>query len=159
MIPRKIGELADRRGVNKDRGFYTMATSKSTGESKDKAAPKKKAAPKATAAKKATPKKPAAKTVKKVTPKATVKKAPPKKASGPKLTPPQITMLEAIAKVTGPKGFVAAKRPDQKTVDALLKHKLVKKGRKDDKTKNFFVLISLAGKKFLGTKSAPVAKA
>ena len=127
-----------------------MATSKSTGESTDKAAPKKKVAPKATAAKKAAPKsKPAAKT--------TVKKAPPKKAAGPKLTPPQITMLEAIAKVAEPHGFVAAKKPDQKTVDALLKHKLVKKGKKDDKTKNFFVMISLAGKKFLDTKSAPVA--
>ena len=68
-------------------------------------------------------------------------------------------MLEAIAKVAEPKGFVAAKKPDQKTVDALLKHKLVKKGKKDDKTKTFFVLISLAGKKFLDTKSAPVAKA
>ena len=129
-----------------------MATSKSTGESKDKAAPKKKVASKATAAKKAAPKsKPAAK--------ATVKKAPPKKAVGPKLTPPQITMLEAIAKVAEPQGFVAAKKPDQKTVDALLKHKLVKKGKKDDKTKNFFVMISLAGKKFLGTKPAAVAKA
>ena len=129
-----------------------MATSKSTGESKDKAAPKKKVAPKATAAKKAAPKsKPAAK--------ATVKKAPPKKAVGPKLTPPQITMLEAIAKVAEPQGFIAAKKPDQKTVDALLKHKLVKKGKKDDKTKNFFVMISLAGKKFLGTKPAEVAKA
>jgi hypothetical protein len=129
-----------------------MATTKSTGESKDKAAPKKKVAPKATAAKKAAAKsKPAAKT--------TVKKAPPKKAAGPKLTPPQITMLEAIAKVAEPHGFVAAKKPDQKTVDALLKHKLVKKGKKDDKTKNFFVMISLAGKKFLGTKPAVVAKA
>src|SRR5208283_562335 len=98
-----------------------MATTKSTGESKDK--------------------------------------APPKKAAGPKLTPPQITMLEAIAKVAEPQGFVAAKKPDQKTVDALLKHKLVKKGKKDDKTKNFFVMISLAGKKFLGTKSDAVAKA
>ena len=130
-----------------------MATSKSTGESKDKAAPKKKVAPKATAAKKAVPKKskPAAKT--------TVKKAPPKKAAGPKLTPPQITMLEAIAKVAEPQGFVAAKKPDQKTVDALLKHKLVKRGKKDDKTKNFFVMISLAGKKFLGTKPAAAAVA
>jgi hypothetical protein len=129
-----------------------MATSKSTEESKDRAAPKKKVASKATAAKKAAPKsKPAAK--------ATVKKAPPKKAVGPKLTPPQITMLEAIAKVAEPQGFVAAKKPDQKTVDALLKHKLVKKGKKDDKTKNFFVMISLAGKKFLGTKPAAVAKA
>ncbi len=139
-----------------------MATSKSTGESKDKAAPKTKVAPEATTAKKAVPKKsePAAKaTVKKVAPKATVKKAPPKKAAGPKLTPPQINMLEAIAKVAEPQGFVAAKKPDQKTVDALLKHKLVKKGKKDDKTKNFFVMISLAGKKFLGTKPAAAAVA
>ena len=129
-----------------------MATSKSTGESKDKAAPKKKVTPKATAAKKAAQKsKPAAKT--------TVKNAPPKKAAGPKLTPPQITMLEAIAKVAEPQGFVAAKKPDQKTVDALLKHKLVKKGKKDDKTKNFFVMISLAGKKFLHAKPGAVAKA
>jgi hypothetical protein len=129
-----------------------MATSKSTGESKDKAAPKKKVASKATAAKKAAPKsKPAAKT--------TAKKAPPKKAAGPKLTPPQITMLEAIAKVAEPQGFIAAKKPDQKAVDALLKHKLVKKGKKDDKTKNFFVMISLAGKKFLGTKPAAAAVA
>jgi hypothetical protein len=130
-----------------------MAMSKSTGESKDKAAPKKKVAPRATAAKTAAPKKsqPAAKT--------TVKKAPPKKAAGPKLTPPQVTLLEAIAKVAEPQGFVAAKKPDQKLVDALLKHKLVKKGKKDDKTKKFFVMISLAGKKFLGTKSDVVAKA
>jgi len=130
-----------------------MATSKSNGESKDKAAPEKKVAPKATAAKKAAPKK------SKTAAKATVEKAPSKKAAGPKLTPPQIAMLEAIAKVAEPHGFIAAKNPDQKTVDALLKHKLVKKGKKDDKTKNFFILISLAGKKFLGTKSAPVAKA
>ncbi len=133
-----------------------MATSKSAGETK-KAAPTK-VAPKATAAKKAAPKK-SKPADKKAAPKATIKKAAPKKAAGPKLTPPQITMLEAIAKVTEPQGFVAAKKPDQKTVDALLKHKLVKKGKKDDKTKNFFVMISLAGKKFLDTKSAPVAKA
>ncbi|MGA7500197.1 MAG: hypothetical protein WBX00_25990 [Isosphaeraceae bacterium] len=131
-----------------------MATSKSTGESRDEAAPKKKAAPKAAAAKKAAPK--SKTTVKKVASKAAVKKAPPKKAAGPKLTPPQITMLQAIAKVAEPQGFVAAKKPDQKTVDALLKHKLVKK---DDKTKNFFVMISLAGKKFLGAKPAAAAKA
>ena len=67
-------------------------------------------------------------------------------------------MLEAIAKVAEPQGFVAAKKPDQKTVDALLKHKLVKKGKKDDKTKNFFVMISLAGKKFLGTKPAAAGR-
>ena len=83
-----------------------MAMSKTGGASKAKAAPKKKAAPKA-AAKKAEPKKskPAAKTTKKAAPKATAKKAPPKKAAGPKLTPPQMSLLEAIAKVTQPAGL------------------------------------------------------
>jgi hypothetical protein len=137
-----------------------MAKSKSAGESKAKAAPKKKAAPKATAAKKAAPKtKPAAKAPKKAAPKATVKKAPPKKAAGPKLTPPQVSLLEAIAKVTMPQGYVAAKKLDQKAVDALLRHKLVKKGKKDEKTKSFFVMISLAGKKYLGAKPVMAAKA
>jgi hypothetical protein len=135
-----------------------MAKSKSSGVSKAKAAPKK-AAPKAKAAKKAAPKKTKA-APKKAAPKATTaKKSAPKKASGPKLSPTQFTLLEAIAKVTEPRGWVAAKRPDQKMVDTLLKHKLVKKGKKDEKTKHFFVQISQAGKKFLGTKSAPVAKA
>jgi len=109
----------------------------------------KKAAPKTT---KAAPKAKA--------PKATAaKKAAPKKAAGPKLSPTQVTLLEAIAKVTEPQGWVAAKKPEQKTVDALLKHKLVKKGKKDEKTKNFFVMISQAGKKFLDSKSAPAPKA
>ena len=98
--------------------------------------------------------KPAAKAPKKAAPKAAVKKAPPKKAAGPKLTPPQMSLLEAISKVTMPQGYVAEKKLDQKAVDALLRHKLVKKGKKDEKTKNFFVLISQAGKKFLGTKPA-----
>jgi|GEM_PF-1175163 len=126
-----------------------------------KAAPKTKAAPKATVAKKAAPKttKPAAKAPKKAAPKATVKKAPPKKAAGPKLTPPQVSLLEAIAKVTMPQGYVAAKKLDQKAVDALLRHKLVKKGKKDEKTKSFFVLISQAGKKYLGAKPVAAAKA
>jgi len=126
-----------------------------------KAAPKTKAAPKATAAKKAAPKKtaPAAKAPKKAAPKAAVKKAPPKKAAGPKLTPPQMSLLEAIAKVTMPQGYVAEKKLDQRAVDALLRHKLVKKGKKDEKTKSFFVLISQAGKKYLGAKPAPAAKA
>ena len=126
-----------------------------------KAAPKTKAAPKAAATKKAAPKttKPAAKAPKKTAPKAAVKKAPPKKAAGPKLTPPQMSLLEAISKVTIPQGFVAEKKLDQKVVDALLRHKLVKKGKKDEKTKGYFVLISQAGKKFLVTKPVAAAKA
>ena len=138
-----------------------MAMTKTGGASKAKAAPKQKAAPKA-AVKKAEPKmsKPAAKATKKAEPKAPAKKAPAKKAAGPKLTPPQMSLLEAIAQVTPPTGYVAEKKPEQKAVDTLLRHKLVKKGKKDEKTKNYSVLISQAGKKFLDTsKAAPASKA
>ena len=154
-----------------------MATTKSSGESKAKAAPKK-AAPKASAAKEAAPKtteaapkkRAANATAAKATAanataanatasKATAKKLAPKKAVGPKLTPPQLSLLEVISKVTAPQGYVAEKKPEQKTVDTLLKHKLVKKGKKDDKTKSYYVLISQFGKKFLGTIQASASKA
>jgi len=151
-----------------------MATTKSSGESKAKAASKK-AAPKASAAKAAAPKKTeaapkrsaatataataTAATAKVTAAKATAKKTAPKKAVGPKLTPPQLSLLEVISKVTAPQGYVAEKKPEQKTVDTLLKHKLVKKGKKDEKTKSYFVLISQFGKKFLGTIQASASKA
>ena len=151
-----------------------MATTKSSGESKAKAAPKK-AAPRASAAKEAAPKKTeaapkkraatATSTTAKATAAkatattATAKKTAPKKALGPKLTPPQLSLLEVISKVTAPQGYVAEKKPEQKTVDTLLKHKLVKKGRKDEKTKSYYVLISQFGKKFLGTIQASASKA
>src|SRR5262245_4443302 len=116
-----------------------MATTKTGGETKAKgAAAKKKAAPKATAAKKAAPKKskPAAKSApKKAATKTTAKKAPPKKASGPKLSPTQQELLQRISSATAP--YLAEKKPDQKLVDSLLRHKLVKKGKKDEKTKIF----------------------
>jgi hypothetical protein len=155
MIPRKIGESPDRRGFNTAQRVFSMAESKTAGAKK---AAKTKAAPKATAAKKAAPKKtkPAAKSAKKTAPKAP-KKATPKKAAGPKLSPTQHGLLERISTSTGP--YLAEKKPDQKVVDSLLKHKLVKKGKKDEKTKFFHVEISLAGKKFLGTKPAPAPKA
>jgi hypothetical protein len=164
MIPRKIGEFPDRRGVNTGQRVFSMAVSKTAGatKAKESKAAKTKAAPKAAATEKAAPKKtkPAAKAAPKTAaPKATAKKAAPKKAAGPKLSPTQHGLLEKISTTTGP--FLAEKKPDQKTVDALLKHKLVKKGKKDEKTKYFHVEISLAGKKFLGTKSAlaPAPKA
>jgi hypothetical protein len=78
-----------------------------------------------------------------------IKKAARKKAAAPKLSASQIALLESIAVVTTPGGWVAERKPDQKTVDALLRHKLVKKGRKDQKTQNFFVSISQAGRRFL----------
>ena len=48
----------------------------------------------------------------------------------------------------------------EKVVEALLKHKLVKKtGKKDEKTKSFHVALSQAGEKFLKSSSAPSPKA
>jgi hypothetical protein len=129
-----------------------MAMSKTAGETKGKEG---EAAPKATAAKKAAPKK--TKPAAKAAPKAAAKKAAPKKAAGPKLSPTQHEMLTKISTATAP--YLAEKKPDQKTVDALLKHKLVKTGKKDAKTKTFYVEISLAGKKYLETKAAPAPKA
>ncbi|WP_165228619.1 histone [Aquisphaera insulae] len=131
-----------------------MATKKA-GVTKAKATPKK-AAPKAAAPKaeapKAAPKKP------KAAPKAAVKKAPPKKAA-PKLSPTQQALLDTISKVTEPLGFFSPKKVEQKTIDALLKHKLVKKGKKHAESKSFYVLISKEGKKILDTLAAPAAKA
>lgn len=139
-----------------------MAVSKTAGATKAKEAKaaKTKAAPKATAAKKVAPKKtkPAAKAAPKTAaPKATAKKAAPKKAAGPKLSPTQHDLLAKLSTATEP--YLAEKKPDQKLVDALLKHKLVKKGKKDEKTKYYKVEISLAGKKFLGANPAPAPKA
>jgi hypothetical protein len=70
-----------------------------------------------------------------------------------------LSLLEAISKVTAPQGYVAEKKPEQKTVDTLLKHKLIKKGKKDEKTKSYYVLISQFGKKYLDTLQAPSTKA
>jgi hypothetical protein len=144
-----------------------MAVSKTAGATKAKeaTAAKTKAAPKATAAKKAAPEKtkPAAKAAsesaapKTAAPRATAKKAAPKKAAGPKLSPTQHDLLAKLSTATGP--YLAEKKPDQKVVDALLKHKLVKKGKKDEKSKYYHVEISLAGKKFLGANPAPAPKA
>jgi hypothetical protein len=139
-----------------------MAMSKTAGETKAKdGAAAKKAAPKATAAKKAAPKKtkPATKAAPKAaSTKTAVKKAAPKKVAGPKLSPTQHDLLTKISTASQP--YLAEKKPDQKVVDALLKHRLVKKtGKKDEKTKTFHVALSQAGEKFLKTKSAPTAKA
>ncbi len=140
-----------------------MAMSKTAGETKAKAgaAAKTKAAPKATTAKKTAPKKskPATKAAPKAAaPKAGVKKAAPKKVAAPKLSPTQLDVLQTIHKSSQP--YLAEKKPDQKVVEALLKHKLVKKtGKKDEKTKSFHVALSQAGEKFLKSSSAPSPKA
>ncbi|QEH35154.1 hypothetical protein OJF2_36990 [Aquisphaera giovannonii] len=147
-----------------------MATTKKASETKAKAAPKKaapkatavKAAPKAAASKASAPKATAEKaapkaTTKKAAPKAATKKAAPKKAS-PKLSPTQQSLLETISKVTEPLGFFSPKKIEQKIIDTLLKHKLIKKGKKHAESKSFYVSISKEGKKVLDTLSAPFTK-
>jgi len=119
-----------------------MAVKKSAGEAKAKTAPAAKAAPK-----KAAPKKAAAS--------AAPKKAAPKKAAAPKLTPPQRVMLEKIGGHTDPVGYTGEKK-ELKVIEALLKHKVVKKGKKGEK--GFAIHISNAGKKVLSTP-APAPKA
>jgi hypothetical protein len=116
-----------------------MAVKKSAGAAKKAGSSAKKAAPKKAAA--AAPKKAAA----------APKKAAPKKAAGPKLTPPQKVMLEKIGGHTDPIGYAGEKK-EQKMIEALLKHKVIKKGKKGEK--GFHYLISNAGKKVLSAASA-----
>jgi hypothetical protein len=86
---------------------------------------------------------------KKVRPKkvgSTTREAPPKKAVRPKLAEPQKAMLEKVRRHTVPAGYLAEKKPENKTLEALLKHKLVKKGKKHEGG-SYHYLISNAGKK------------
>ncbi len=114
-----------------------------------KAAPKK-AAVAETATKKAAPKKAAAAAP------ATTKKAAPKKAAAPKLSEPQHLMLKRVMEA-GETGYHAEKKPENKTLETLLKHKLVKKGKKHE-SGNYHYAISKAGQKHLETAPAPTPK-
>jgi glucan-binding YG repeat protein len=142
MIPRKIGRLPDQRGFITVRGYPIMALNKTAGETKKDGATAKKAAAKGSTAKKAAPKKAVAAAP------AAPKKAAPKKAAGPKLTPPQTELLKKVAGITDPLGYVAAKKPENKVLEALLKHKVIKKGKKNE-TGGYYYLISNAGTKHL----------
>jgi hypothetical protein len=145
MIPRKIGGLPDHRGFITVRGYPNMALKKTAGETAGTA---KKTAPKSGAAKKAAPKKAAG-----AGSTATKKKAAPKKAAGPKLSEPQTEMLKKVAGA-GEAGFHAEKKPENKTLETLLKHKLVKKGKKHATSGHYHYSISKAGQKHLETSAA-----
>src|SRR5262249_11225460 len=131
MIPRKIGRLPDQRGFNIVRGYLNMAMNKTAGETK-------KAAAKGGSAKKAAPK----------------KRAVAKKAAGPKLTDPQREMLKKVASHADPAGYHPEKK-ENKVLEALLKHKLVKRGKKHPTTGHYHVSVSKAGTKYLGSSAAP----
>src|SRR5262245_3621489 len=122
MIPRKIGRLPDRRRFHPVRGYSNMAMNKTAGQASAKdGSSAKKASPKG-AAKKAAPKKAGAGGT-------ATKKAAPKKAAGPKLSPPQQEMLKKVSGHGDPAGYRAEKKPENKTLETLLKHKLVKRGK------------------------------
>ena len=141
-----------------------MAVKKSKSEA-SKALPKKKAAgqkPDATKAKDVAPVVASdtaskAKTPKPVAaakaPAAAKKASAPKKAVAPvKLNPRQLDFLKQIH---GAKedGYVLAKKAEQRTIEALLDRKLIKKGAKDKTSGHFRYLVSKAGEKHLSSIS------
>jgi hypothetical protein len=76
----------------------------------------------------------------------TSKAAAPHKAAGPKLTELQREMLQRVADA-GQAGYRAEKKTENKTLEALLKHKLVKRGKTRMESGNYHYTISNAGKK------------
>ena len=125
-----------------------MAKTKSAGETTAK-----KSAAKGSTAKKAASTKAAG----------SAKKATAKKAAGPKLSEPQKEMLKRVASHTDPTGYRAEKKPENKTLETLLKHKLVKRGQKHKESGHYHYQVSNAGQKHLkslegsgaGASSAP----
>ena len=59
-------------------------------------------------------------------------------------------MLKKVAGHTDPAGYLAAKKPENKVLEALLKHKVIKKGKKHEKG-GYHYQISNAGTKHLKT--------
>jgi hypothetical protein len=114
---------------------------------KKEAAPKKaKAAPVVatdTATKAETPKPAAA-------PKAPATAAPKKAAAPIKLTDRQLDFLKQI-QGTKEAGYLGEKKAEQKTLEALLNRKLIKKAAKDKASGNFRYIVSKAGEKHLSS--------
>jgi hypothetical protein len=128
-----------------------MAVNKTAGVTKVKVGS---ASTKATGLKKAAPTKvkpaPASKKAKPAlaSKTAAIKKTAPKKAAGPKLTDPQQSMLKKVVAHKGSLGYHPAKI-EHKVLETLLKHKLVKKGKKHPESKLFHYQVSTIGKKHL----------
>jgi hypothetical protein len=126
------------------------ATASPTKAAPKKAAPKKKAATSAvaeTTAKVGTPK--AASTKKGAT------KAAPKKAAAPiKLSDSQKRLLETIH-ASKEQGYLADKKGESKTLEALQGKKLIKRGAKDKTSGAYRYTVSKAGEKHLSSSSPP----
>ena len=125
-----------------------MAKTKSAGETTAK-----KSAAKGSTAKKAASTKGAG----------SAKKATAKKAAGPKLSDPLEHLLLRVASHPDQAGYRAEKKPENKTLETLLKHKLVKRGTKHKESGHYHYSVSNAGQKHLkslegagtGTSTAP----
>ena len=89
----------------------------------------------------------------------TAKSAAPKKAAGPKLSEAQHKLLEKVAGHQDPAGYHADKKPENKSLESLLKHKLVKRGKKHAESGHFHYSISKAGQKHLETAGSSGASA
>jgi hypothetical protein len=125
------------------------ATASPTKAAPKKAAPKKKAATSAvaeTTAKVGTPK--AASTKKGAT------KAAPKKAAPIKLSDSQKRLLETIH-ASKEQGYLADKKGESKTLEALQGKKLIKRGAKDKTSGAYRYTVSKAGEKHLSSSSPP----
>ncbi len=72
-----------------------------------------------------------------------------------KLTERQLEFLKMIHGTKEP-GFLVGRKADQRTIDALIDRKLIKKGAKDRESGNFRYSVSRAGEKHL-TSSPPSA--
>ncbi len=122
-----------------------MAMTKTAGVTKVKQGT---ALKKATLAKKAAPKKAAPANV-------AVAKAAIKKPAPVKLTGPQHELLKKVSLHTDPAGYHTDKKAENKVLETLHRHKLVKTLKKHPETKHFHYQISTAGTKHLASGIAP----
>jgi hypothetical protein len=89
--------------------------------------------------------------VAKSTPSAT-KKAAARVVAPIKLTERQRDFLKTIWEAKE-QGFTTAKKAEQKTIDALLDRKLIKRGAKDKQSGSYRYQVSKAGEKHLSTRA------
>ena len=118
-----------------------------------KTAVKKASKPKAeTASKSGTPKASATKksSPKAASPKADAKKPAVKKAAGPKLNDRQVEFLKRI-KDAGEPGYAVGPKIEQRTVDVLHGHKLLKRGAKNKETGQHHYMLTKLGEKHSGS--------
>ena len=83
----------------------------------------------------------------------------PQEGRRPQALPAPDELLKKLAGHTDPAGYHAEKKPENKSLETLLKHKLVKKGKKHPKSGHYHYTISKAGQKHLASTPAPSSSA